>query len=177
MSSKLRGSGRDPNDGVRLRSSILCRGARRWLILCGDLKTLLVSHAVVTWFLCGLIWTIQLVHYPSFADVGRDAFAAFHQAHLQRITLLVALPMVLELVSGGVIVLVAPVPRGSAVLGLVLLAIIWGATALVQVPLHDALARGGDGATITRLIDTNWVRTAAWTLRGVLVGWWVFARP
>ena len=91
----------------------------------GVLKALLVSHAAVTWFLCGLIWTIQLVHYPSFADVGREGFSAFHQAHVQRITALVALPMLFELVTAGLIVLVAPVPRSSAIAGLVLLGIIW----------------------------------------------------
>lgn len=141
------------------------------------MKTLLVGHAAVTWFLCGLIWTIQLVHYPSFADVSREGFSSFHQAHVQRITALVALPMLVELVTAGVILLVAPVPRASATVGLVLVAIVWGATAFVQVPLHDALARGADSATITRLVDTNWVRTVAWTLRAVLAGWWVFTRP
>ena len=140
------------------------------------MKTLLISHAAVTWFLCGLIWTIQLVHYPAFADVSREAFSTFHQAHLQRITALVALPMLVELVTAGLVVLIAPVPRASAVVGLLLLVIIWGATAFVQVPLHDALARGGDSATMTRLIDTNWVRTVAWTLRGVVAGWWVFTQ-
>ncbi len=145
-------------------------------MLRGDLKTLLVSHAAVTWFLCGLIWTIQLVHYPSFADVSREGFASFHQAHVQRITALVALPMLVELVTAGLILLIAPVPRASALGGLLLLVIIWGATAFVQVPLHDALARGGDSAIMTRLVDTNWVRTVAWTLRGVLAGWWVFTQ-
>ncbi len=148
------------------RRSPLEHSARR-------LKTLLVSHAAVTWFLCGLIWTIQVVHYPAFADVSREGFSAFHQAHLQRITALVALPMLLELATAGLLVLFAPVPRWSALVGLALLVIIWAATAFVQVPLHDALARGPEGATISRLVETNWVRTVAWTLRGGLAGWWL----
>lgn len=137
------------------------------------LKALLVSHAAVTWFLCGLIWTIQVVHYPSFADVGREGFSAFHQAHVQRITTLVALPMLFELVTAGLMVLVAPVPRSSAIAGLVLLGIIWASTAFVQVPLHDALGRGNDAEFIARLVATNWIRTVAWTLRAGLVSWWV----
>ena len=137
------------------------------------MKTLVLTHAAVTWFLCGLIWTIQLVHYPAFADVSRDGFSIFHQAHVQRITALVALPMLVELVTAGLIVLIAPVPRGSALVGVLLLVLIWGATAFVQVPLHDALARGPDSATISRLVETNWVRTVAWTLRAGLAGWWV----
>ena len=136
------------------------------------MKTLLVSHAAVTWFLCGLIWTIQLVHYPSFGDVGREGFETFHHAHLQRITALVALPMLFELVTGGLVVW-APVPRASAIIGLLLLAVIWAATAFVQVPLHDALARGPDGEIIKRLVQTNWVRTVAWTVRAGLAAWWV----
>ena len=41
-----------------------------------------------------------------------------------------------------------------------------GATALLQVPAHSALLQGG--GSVEHLVATNWVRTAAWSLRGVL---------
>ena len=43
-------------------------------------------------------------------------------------------------------------------------------TALVQARLHTRLMDGYDAETIRRLIRTNWLRTLAWTLRGLLVG-------
>ena len=34
----------------------------------------LIIHAAATWFMVGLIWFVQIVHYPMFANVGRDSF-------------------------------------------------------------------------------------------------------
>jgi len=139
-------------------------------------KTLLLGHVLVTWFLVGLIWTIQVVHYPSFALVGRDEFGGFHAAHLPRITSLVMLPMVLELLSAGALVFVATelAPRWSLWLGLALVVLIWASTALVQVPLHESLGRQFSSEVASQLVFTNWLRTAAWTARGVLGAWWVW---
>ena len=43
--------------------------------------------------------------------------------------------------------------------------------ALLQVPRHNALARGFDGPAHAALVATNWVRTAAWSLRALLLVW------
>ncbi|MFT6364052.1 MAG: hypothetical protein ACJAZ8_002475, partial [Planctomycetota bacterium] len=40
---------------------------------------LLFLHLALTWALVGLIWTVQLVQYPSFALVGEAEFAAYHK--------------------------------------------------------------------------------------------------
>jgi hypothetical protein len=56
-------------------------------------------------------------------------------------------------------------------IGLALLAVIWLSTALVQVPCHKRLSQGFDAATHRRLVGTNWIRTVAWSLRGLLVLW------
>jgi len=58
---------------------------------------------------------------------------------------------------------------GLAWLGLVLLLGIWVATAVLSVPCHHLLSLGHDVSVIERLINTNWVRTVLWTLRGLLV--------
>jgi hypothetical protein len=52
-------------------------------------------------------------------------------------------------------------------------ALIWGTTGLVQVPLHAALTEGFDPAAHRRLVRTNWIRTVAWALRAALVLWMV----
>ena len=40
-------------------------------------SAVLVANVALAWFLAGLIWTIQVVHYPLFARVGREGFADF----------------------------------------------------------------------------------------------------
>lgn len=124
--------------------------------------------------LTGLIWTIQLVHYPLFGRVGAENFMAYHAEHGRRITPLVAPLMLLELIASGAR-LFGPTPRLEALGGFGLTVLVWASTALIQVPLHEALGRGAGDAAVRRLVRTNWIRTAAWTARAVLVLHWTAA--
>ncbi|MEO1655819.1 MAG: hypothetical protein AAFU64_19920, partial [Bacteroidota bacterium] len=56
-----------------------------------------MSNLVICGYLTGLIWVIQVLHYPSFAKFDPVHFSDFHPFHTQRISLIVALPMVVEL--------------------------------------------------------------------------------
>jgi hypothetical protein len=55
-----------------------------------------------------------------------------------------------------------------------LVALLWGVTFLVSVPCHAVLSQGFDASAHARLVDTNWIRTAAWTARAALAGWMVW---
>lgn len=137
---------------------------------------LLILHAAVTWVLVGLILTIQLVHYPLFAGVGPSEWTAYGQAHIRRITLLVAPLMLAELLSAAWLAVWAPpgVPSWSLWTGLGLVVLIWASTGLVQSPLHGRLSARFDARLHARLVSSNWVRTALWLLRGVLCAWWLW---
>lgn len=62
-------------------------------------------HYAATWALIGLIWTIQLVHYPLFAQVGRHTFKAYHHRHTTQITWVVAPLMLMELITAAWLVM------------------------------------------------------------------------
>lgn len=135
---------------------------------------ILLAHFGVTAFLCGLIWVVQLVHYPSFDRVDREGFVAFEAAHQQRISWIVAPAMLLEALTAGMWMLAAW--RESdlvawAVANAVLIAVVWASTALLSVPQHTVLSQGFDAEAHRRLVDTNWVRTIVWSVRTVALGW------
>lgn len=134
------------------------------------MKLLLLTHAAATLFMFGVIMIVQVVHYPLFARVGVDGFAAYEAAHTRLITFVVFPAMVIELGTALLLVWQAPaaVPAWQVWAGLVLVGVIWLSTALLQVPLHGTLARGFDAAAHARLVGTNWIRTAAWAGRSVL---------
>ena len=134
---------------------------------------ILLLHLAATGVMIGIIWFVQVVHYPLLARVGRDAFAAYEQAHTRLTTYVVGPPMLLELGTGVWLAYRPPagVPRGVMLAGLALIAVIWISTFLLQVPEHGRLERGWDPAAHRRLVRGNAIRTAAWTLRGVLVIW------
>jgi hypothetical protein len=133
--------------------------------------TLLIINLAAAWFMCGLIWVIQLVHYPQFAYVGDDRWAGCHVEHTKRITWIVAPAMLIEAAAAVALVRWTPagVPAWVVWAALALCAVNWLSTFFVQVPLHERLSHGSDAALVRRLVATNWVRTAAWTLRAVLL--------
>ena len=137
---------------------------------------ILLANAAAAWLMCGVIWLVQLVHYPLFARYARDEFRAAmaeHQAFTGRV---LAPPMLIELVTSLLLLVIRPdaVPLWAACVGAAL-AGVWGfSTVLVQIPLHNRLAAGGFDATLhRRLVRSNWIRTAAWSLRAALCGWMV----
>lgn len=135
-----------------------------------EIATLAVLHAVPTLLMTGVIWTVQVVHYPLFLRVGAEAFADYEAAHCRRITFVV-MPLMLLEVAASVLLLASattPMLRGLAATGLLLLALLWTSTFALQVPCHRRLERGFDAPAVRRLVATNWLRTVGWTLRAAL---------
>jgi len=132
---------------------------------------LFAAQLGATLALVGVIWQTQLVQYPSFAAVDRNAFAAHHRRYVRRITAIVAPLMTIELVTAAALIILPPagVPAVAAWTGALLVAAVWLSTALIQVPLHDRLAAGFDERTHAALVRGNWLRTAAWSARGLLL--------
>lgn len=125
-------------------------------------------HTAVTFGLVGLIWPIQLVQYPLFQWVDAESFPRYHFEHCRRIGWVVGPLMLTELLTAAWLMATAP----SWLLGLSLgpLALNWLSTAFLQVPLHNRLRSGKDLTVIHSLIRSNWIRTFAWSVRGILIG-------
>ena len=133
----------------------------------------LLLHVASTLSMVGLIWFVQIVHYPLLARVGREDFAQYELDHQKLTTRVVAPLMLTEL--GTAIALLWWQPTGVTTaplgIGLALLISIWAVTYAVQVPQHAALTRSYDSLTHRRLVQGNWFRTIAWSGRGALVLW------
>ena len=131
--------------------------ARAWL---------LIVHAAATLYMTGVIWFVQIVHYPLFSLVGEPGFPAYEREHVRRTGRVVAGPMLIELASAVAVVWM--VGGLLAWIGLALLGVIWMSTWLWQVPAHRRLEARFDAPAHARLTRTNWVRAAAWTARSVI---------
>jgi hypothetical protein len=134
------------------------------------IEIVLLTHAAATLVMVGVIWFVQIVHYPLMAIVSASEFAAYEREHQTRTTFVVAPTMLAEAATAALIIALPPPGLGLflPVVGICLLAVIWLSTFFAQVPLHARLAKGFDAATQRRLVLSNWLRTAAWTGRGIL---------
>ena len=122
-------------------------------------------------YMVGVIWTVQLVHYPLFLRVGAAGWAAYHEAHTRQMTVVVLPAMVAELAASGLLALARPpwLSPGLLWLGFGLAVGTWAVTFFVSVPLHNTLGRGFDADAVYRLVATNWFRTAFWTGHGLVL--------
>ena len=139
-----------------------------------ELPTLLVIvNCVASLFMVGLIWMVQIAHYPLFSEVGEENFVAFHKRHQTLTTLVVGPPMLIEALSSGLLFWYPPagVNHWLISVGIGLVFLIWFSTAAIQLPCHGKLVDGFDQATHRRLVRSNWIRTVAWTARGILTIW------
>jgi hypothetical protein len=127
-------------------------------------------HTAAVWFMAGSIWTMQILNYPLLDRVGRDALAGYETAHNRRFVAVVGPGAGLALLTTVVLLVARPAGVGVAlpITSAALQVVVLGVTARYQAPAHARLATGFDAATHVTLVRTNWVRTAAWSLAGVL---------
>ena len=102
------------------------------------MKYILLVHLAATLVMVGVIWFVQIVHYPPFSRVGSGGFALYSDAHSRLTTYVVGPPMLIEAATALLLVFRRPedIPL-AALVGLALVGIVWLSTALLQVPRHS----------------------------------------
>jgi hypothetical protein len=141
------------------------------------MKFLLLGSFAFTLFNTGLIWIVQVVHYPSFLRIGKEMYQTFQNFHMRANTYIVGPSMLAKLAFSGLIIFGLHQLQNYKLLyiiSLFLLAGIWIHTALWAVPLHNKLLGGFNEEAIQNLVNANWWRTIFWTARAVIMGFIVY---
>ena len=122
-------------------------------------------------FMAGVLWIIQVVHYPLLGEVPVKSIIEISRRHQNLIIRVVGPVMVIEAASSAATLLVVPSALPIAFINLFFLAVAVYVTMFHAVPLHAKIGRG-NSELIPGLIKVNWIRTAAWSIRiplGVLL--------
>jgi len=125
-------------------------------------------NVISAFLLTGVIWTIQIVHYPSFHYIDKLSFTNFHNFHERRISIIVMPLMIIELTTSTALY----INNMSSIvfaLNLLIVGLIWCSTFFVQVPIHSILSEKKDKNLIEKLVNTNWIRTFLWSIRMLLI--------
>lgn len=131
-------------------------------------ETIWLFEACAVWYLIGLVWMVQLVHYPLFHIVGEADFTQYAKSHVQKMSWAVVPAMLSEAATGTYLY------ANSVFLILdhalfALLVTVWFITFAKAVPCHEVLQHKKEAATIDRLLFWNRLRAIAWTARGVII--------
>ena len=63
-----------------------------------------ILHLISTFFMVGVIWVVQIVHYPSFYFIDKQKYQVFQEFHMHKISMIVVPMMVLEIFSGLILI-------------------------------------------------------------------------
>jgi len=127
----------------------------------------LVIHFSCCLFMTGVIWLVQILHYPSFKFVSEKEFVTFEQFHIKRISYVVVPVMLVEITTA--IIAYLNHPSLLLLLNMIFNSLILLFTYALSVPYHNKLKEGKSLKTIKMLAYTNWPRTIFWSLRSLLL--------
>ena len=128
-------------------------------------------HLFSSLYMTGVIWLIQIIHYPLFNFVGLNEWRNYHSKHIQLTNIVIAPPMFMELITLGYLFYLMPDYRSNTLMlfSAFILFSIWLTTFLISVPIHNKLALNYDEAAINKLVQTNWIRTISWTVKSIFL--------
>ena len=130
----------------------------------------ILLNTVVSSIMSGIIWFVQVVHYPLFKSVRNKNFTDYQSKHVKLTGDIVGPFMLMELVVSIYIAFWNTHNELKFLIwtNLGLLIMIWLSTFFLQVPLHNRLLKGFDHTVHCSLVRSNWIRTCAWTVKMVL---------
>lgn len=129
----------------------------------------LLAHLAITISLTGIIWFVQLIHYPVMEHLSEKS--SFARLHISRTMPLAVSMMVIELATGIVLLWLRPVsvPIWMPVTGLLLMAMFWAITWQGCVPGHFCVRRSGTNEAYAQLMIANGWRSVLMTCRSMLL--------
>ena len=134
----------------------------------------LIGHLIFTSIMTGVIWVIQIVHYPSFHFIEKELYTAFQKFHMNKISIIVIPIMLAELITGMMLFLDKSSKSPFLIISFVILVLIWLITGVFFSKAHNELMTGYQELVVNQLVVMNWIRTLLWTLRLLLLTCFVY---
>ena len=132
---------------------------------------LLAAFVFLASFNAGTMATLQIQHYAIYPQVGKENFAAYLRANNKAAFVPAVLPAFLLLVTSMALLVDRPrfMSGAEAFAVFVLNLIALASSFLWQRRLQREMAETGyDEQMVRRLISTNWIRTGAFLIQGLL---------
>lgn len=121
------------------------------------------------WFMAGVTWVLQRLNYPLIGEVPAEHLPAYQAAHNKRFGLLMLPGVIVSFVTTILMFFFRPqpVPLVVPICQIMLLFSIVGSAANHAAPAHKKLQQGYNEPSHKLLINTNWLRLAAWLILGI----------
>ena len=115
-----------------------------------------------------LLYHYEIVLYARCHTVRDLKFVSFQKFHTDKIAIVVAPVMLIELITGILLIYMETNIDILLSISLFILIAIWVLTAIYFYKAHQNLMSGYNEEIISQLIKLNWIRTILWTFRLIL---------
>lgn len=123
-----------------------------------DLARLLIDFGFFV-----LIWTVQLIIYPSFKFYTKENLFKWHSLYTKRFSIIVMPIMISQLVVS--IIQIFQIQNWYTVLSMLIIVALWVLTFVIFVPLHFSIDNNKPiENAAAKLVSKNWIRTVLWTI-------------
>ena len=116
----------------------------------------------------GVSLITHFVTYPSFKLIKSSLFPEFHKSYTNKMLLIVAPVMILELISSLFLVIFDVSDNNTEIGLLISLILIWFLTFFIIVPIHNKLTVNYNKDLNQKLIKYNGLRTIFWIIKLIL---------
>ena len=130
-----------------------------------------LAYVCLSLYDLGMTWVLQLMHYPLYHNVGAAEFSDYIRTNNQRAVVPAILPAIATLGMSLLMLWQRPpaVTTTTAWFAVILNLVVMLSTAIWQGRLHALPAASGKSTvTIDLLLRTNWIRTLAFSVQGLL---------
>jgi hypothetical protein len=124
----------------------------------------------------GNMLSLQLQHYSLYPLIDRANFLDYIKGNNKAALLPAIIPGLTNIVLSIILVIIKPetVSSGFVYIGLAMNMIAIASTVIWQARIQGQMARTGfDAKKIQTLISTNWIRTIAYSINGIMSIWFL----
>lgn len=133
------------------------------------IASILFFHFFLTFFMTGVIWLIQLIHYPSFSFIDKNKYSKFQTFHMNKITPIVGPIIILEVSTGFYLLYFFNSESIFFLINFLINILILMMTIIVFGTIHKKLIDGFKTSLFKKLISLNWIRTFLWSLKSIFI--------
>jgi len=101
-------------------------------------------------------------------------YTVFQKFHMNKISIIVIPIMLAELITGIMLFLDKSSKNPLLIISFIILVLIWLITGVFFTKAHNELITGYQELVVNQLVVMNWIRTLLWTLRLLLLTYFVY---
>lgn len=127
----------------------------------------LLLNLISTLLIAGVLWFIQLVHFPLINEMPAKNMVNNGYYHMQKILGIINLLFIIDFITIVFLLLLVNSDLSATLMLINILIFLFTVilTRITFLPIHQNLSKNPNSFLISKLINLNWIRTLVWSLK------------